>query len=258
MKEYALVTGATSGIGLELARCFAQDGIPLILTGRNAQKLQGLRTQLTMKHHVEVHTVVKDLSQESAAEELFEEIQSAGLFVKYLVNNAGVGTYGLFPNITLEKEQELVRLNIYALLTLSKLFLKDMVEHNTGRILNVASLAAFQPGPVMANYYASKAYVLSLSEALSVELAPTRISVSALCPGPVKTQFQETSGMKKTLAAQKLMMDAKTVADEGYRGMMKGKTVIIPGRLSKCLPYLVRVLPRALAARIPLLTQDEY
>ena len=250
-KQTVLITGASAGIGAELARVFAGHGHDLVLTARSADKLRRLAEELKNRHGISAQVVVHDLSDPNGPAELFRAIQHQKIQVDMLVNNAGFGTYGFFPRTDLEKELEMIRLNISALTHLTKLFLPGMLERRNGKIMNVASTAAFQPGPLMAVYYASKAYVLSFSEALAAELPGTGVSVTALCPGPTESDFQKSAGIEGKLPLFKLtMMSARKVAEIGYDGFMKKKRIVIPGFLNRLLPLGVRIGPRRLVAAI--------
>lgn len=228
-KQTALITGASGGIGYELAKLFAKDGHDLVLVARNADTLKVIADDFQSKHKATVHIVPLNLSNIESANELYYYLQRHHLRVDYLVNNAGSGSYGPFHELSLAETLEMVQLNITALTHLSHLFMKDMVARKFGGILNIASTAAFQPGPFMAVYYASKAYVLSLSEALAAETKRTGVNVSALCPGPAR------SGV---------MMDVEKVARIGYKGFLKGKAVIVPGFGNKALMKGIRFAPR--------------
>ncbi len=230
-KETVLVTGASGGIGLELARQFAKNGFDLVLAARSAGKLADIKKEFEKQYNVRVSVIVKDLIKPGAAGELFEETKKAGLSIDILVNNAGFGTYGPFAQSDLTKELEMIQLNISALTHLTRLVLPGMLEKKKGRILNVASTAAFQPGPLMAVYYATKAFVLSFTDAISAELEKTGIVVSSLCPGPTKSDFQKTAGLDLGMNIFRAagIMTSEAVAEVGYREFMKGKRVIIPG-----------------------------
>ena len=246
-KTTALITGASAGIGTAFAQVFAAHGHDLILTGRNADRLKTLAEELKKKHGISVHVIVKDLSDPLGPEELFLEIQNKNIPVEILVNNAGFGTYGLFSETSLAEELKLIRLNISALTELTKLFLPGMLKRGSGKIMQVASTAAFQPGPIMAVYYASKAYVLSLSEAIAAEISGTGVSVTALCPGPTESEFQKTAGIDKKIPLFKLtMLGSREVAEIGYAGLMKKKRIVIPGWMNRILPLGVRIAPRSL------------
>jgi uncharacterized protein len=244
-KKTALITGASGGIGYELARIFARDGYNLILVARNEQKLAQIADDFQQKHGIFVKIIVKDLSLATSPEEIYLELQKASIPVDVLVNNAGFATYGLFNEIDLTDELQMLQVNVVCLTHLSKLFLKEMVKQGSGKILNVASTAAFQPGPLMTVYYATKAYVLSFSEALSNELEGTGVTVTALCPGPTTSGFQQRAAMEDSnmVNGQKIM-DAQTVAEVGYRGFMANKTVVIPGMKNKILAATVKFVPR--------------
>ncbi len=252
----ALITGASSGIGYELAKLFAQDGYRLVLVARHRDHLLYVAGQLRETYDVSVTVLVKDLSITTAAAELVAELRQAGLPIDVLVNNAGFGAYGPFAQTSLTAEQEMMQLNMVSLVQLTKLLLPDMVSEAKGKILNVASTAAFQPGPLMAVYYATKAFVLSFSEALANELRGTGVSVTALCPGPTQSGFQQRSGMQRSRLMSGKIMDAETVAKIGYRGLMKNKTVVIPGLKNKLLALAVRFVPRNVVTRVVRVIQE--
>lgn len=256
--NYALITGASSGIGLELAKIFAAHGTPLVLTARREELLKALQTDIQNQYKVPVQIITKDLSRPGAAKELYIEIRDKGWEVSTLVNNAGFGLYGHFSETELSKELDMLQLNILALTELTKLFLGPMLQKKSGKILNLASTAAFQPGPVMACYYASKAYVLSFSEALSNELKGTGVSVSALCPGPTESEFQAKADINMNIGLFKAsgMMTSAAVAKAGYEGLMKGKRVIVPGLINKITPLGMRFFPRAFVTAIVRRLQD--
>jgi short-subunit dehydrogenase len=256
-KQTALITGASNGIGYELTKLFAADGYDLVLVARSEGKMQALAAELQAKHGVQVTVLAKDLSDTNAPSEVYAELQQRGLHVDILVNNAGYGTYGLFVNTDLDNELRMIRLNIEALTHLSKLFVRDMVKQGGGKILNVASTASFQPGPLMAVYYATKAYVLSFSEALANELQGTGVTVTALCPGPTESGFQAKAQMQNSKLVQRSIMDAKTVAVAGYRGLMQGRTVVIPGLQNRLMAMAVRFTPRKLVTKIVRHVQSE-
>lgn len=246
-----LITGASGGIGLEIAKLFAADKYNLILVARNVQKLEELSNELIGKYSIYVITISKDLSLLSAPKEIFDYISEKEITVDFLVNNAGYGGVGAFNETNLETELNMMQVNMNALIVLTKLFLPGMVKKKFGRIMNVASTAAFLPGPFMTIYYATKAFVLSFSEALSTELKNTGVTVTALCPGPTETRFQERSSIGKTklLKFQK-MHNAEFVALKGYRAMMKGKRIEIPGLSNKLLLPLLRFSPRILVLNV--------
>ncbi len=248
--RFALITGASSGIGYELAHVFAKNGWNLVLVARRLDRLLALSQQLSKSFGVSVFVIEKDLTKPQASEELFRETSSKNLVIDALVNNAGVATYGMFSRTELKAETDLLEINIGALTKLSKFYLRPMLERKKGWILNVASTAAFQPGPLMAVYYASKAYVLSFSEALANELEGTGVSVTALCPGATKTEFKDAAKMGDSKLFQKQVMSAERVAQEGYRGMMRRKTIVIPGVKNTIMASSVRWAPRWLVPRV--------
>lgn len=246
--QTALITGASTGIGYELARIFAEKGYDLVLVARNSQKLAQAQKDFEEKFKVSVSALPKDLSRTNAPEEIFRQLQQDRIPVHVLVNNAGFGVHGPFSDTVLADELEMIQVNLVTLTHLTKLFLKGMLAGGEGKILNVASTAAFQPGPLMAIYYATKAYVLSFSEALSEELRGTGVTVTCLCPGPTETEFLKRANVGHTiLTTGKLtgrLLDAKTVAEIGYKGLMKKKRVVIPGLMNQTFAFLARYAPR--------------
>ncbi|HEY3295164.1 MAG TPA: SDR family oxidoreductase [bacterium] len=252
-----LITGATSGIGYELAKLFARDHHDLVLVARNAEKLAQIVRDFEAHYGIRVRVMVRDLAAPSAAREIFEELQRDGLTVDTLVNNAGFGVFGLFAETDLQKNLDLLAVNLTSLTELTGLFLPPMLKAGRGRILNVASTAGFQPGPLMSVYYASKAYVVSFSEALAEEVKSGGVTVSCLCPGPTETQFQQHAGMERSKLFEHAMIDAATVAEVGYRGMRRGKTLIIPGFRNKLLVQVVRFTPRRLIPRVVRSMQEQ-
>ncbi|MGB7444804.1 MAG: SDR family oxidoreductase, partial [Coleofasciculaceae cyanobacterium] len=232
----ALITGASSGIGYELAKLFARDRYNLVLVARSEQKLVQLAEVFQDKFGIAVKVIAKDLSRPEAPEEIWAELKRESITVDVLINNAGFANYGFFAEIDTGSELKMMQLNMMALTHLSKLFLPDMLQQGYGKILNVASTAAFQPGPLMAVYYATKAYVLSLSESLANELQNSGVTVTALCPGPTESGFQARANMEESkLVSGQQIMDAQTVAQIGYRSLMSNKTVVIPGLKNKLL-----------------------
>jgi uncharacterized protein len=247
----ALITGASSGIGLELARVFARNNYDLVLVARNQRRLDQIAQELKPAR---VQVLAKDLSLPEAPHEVF----AAAPKTDVLVNNAGYTVFGKFVETSLADELNMMHVNMTALVVLSKLYLGGMVAAGSGKIMNVASTAAFQPGPLMAIYYATKAFVLSFSEAIANELKDTGVTVTALCPGPTATGFQERGKMEDSgLVKGKKIMDARTVAEIGYRGLMAGQTVVIPGFKNLALAFSVRFAPRALAAEIARRLQEK-
>jgi uncharacterized protein len=247
----ALITGASGGIGYELAKVFAKNGYNLVLVARSEKKLQEIAADFEKQFKVKATVVAKDLTLPNAAQEVYDAVQKAGIAVDALVNNAGFATYGKFAELDTAREMEMIQVNIAVLTQLTRLFLPAMVQRGFGRIMNLASTAAFQPGPYMAVYYASKAYVLSFSEALSSEVAGTGVLVSALCPGPTKSGFQERADMEESgLLKLVKMMDSETVAWQGYKAMEKGKTSFVPGFNNRLLAFSNRFMPRRTAANL--------
>ena len=256
MNKNVLITGASGGIGLELARIHARHGDNLILIARSQDKLMELKTEILKKHNMSVHIFAKDLAAENATSEIFNELESESVKIDYLINNAGFGHYGEFVNNHWEKEKQMIELNITALTHLTKLFLPGMIERGYGRIMNVASVAGFFPGPLMAVYYATKAFVLSFSEALNSELDKTGVSVTALCPGPTLSGFQEAASVKGVkLFEHKGLPTSAQVAEYGYKAMIKGKTVAIHGIQNLLMVTSVRFVPRNMVSRIVKMVQ---
>ena len=244
-RKVALITGASAGFGHELAKLFARDRHDLILVARREDRLREIADELSSAHGIEVTPLPCDLARPGAARGLHEQIAERGLEVEYLVNNAGFGTFGPFVETDPTSTMNLLNLNMGALTELTALLLPAMVERGSGRIMNVASLAAYPPGPLMATYYASKAYVLHFSEALAEELVETPVTVTALAPGPSPTEFQKAAGMESSnLIRSRGVMSAESIVEAGYRGMMSGKRVVIPGIRNKLLSYAIRIAPR--------------
>jgi len=250
-RQTALITGASGGIGLELARLFAAGGYDLVLVARSAGKLEELAGELR-KHGGAVRVLAQDLARPESPEEVFRELEAAGVAVDVLVNNAGFATYGPFAELDLGRELEELQLNVVTLTHLTKKLLPGMLARRRGGVLNVASTAGFQPGPLMAVYYATKAYVISFSEALAEELSGTGVAVSVLCPGPTATGFQQRAGMEasKLFSGVMQVADAAAVARAGYEGFRAGKRIVIPGLLNKVGVQSIRVSPRALVTRM--------
>ena len=247
----ALITGASSGIGYELAKIHAEKGGNLVLVARNKTKLDELKVELEKQFNVSVYTIGKDLSVVDAALEVFNETTEKGIQVDYLINNAGFGEYGMFSETSWEKEHQMINLNITALTQLSKLYLKDMLKRKSGKIMNVASTAAFVPGPTMAVYCATKPYVLSFSEALDNEVREFGVTVTALCPGATESGFMAAaSAENSSLFKGKKLPSSKEVAVFGYNSMLKGKPVAIHGFINQALAFFVRLMPRKLVVKV--------
>lgn len=248
--ETVLVTGASSGIGLELARLFAADGAELILVARRTELLNQLAEELHTNHGTTSTVISLDLSEPDAPQRLYDEVTAAQKQVDVLVNNAGFGQLGRFVDVPLERHLSMIQVNIAALTHLTYLFLPQMRERRQGAILNLGSTAAFQPGPNSAVYYATKAYVLSFSEALSTELRRSGVSVTCLCPGPTRTGFGEDSDMEKTLIFRVNSMSVASVARAGYRGVRRRRRLVMPGIMNNLLSAGVRISPRYLTLLI--------
>jgi len=250
MPDTALVTGASGGIGEELARLLAAGGANLVLVARGADRLTALAAELSRTHGVQVGVVAQDLSAPDATDVIAHELAARQLTVDILVNNAGFGVYGFFTTTPAEDEARMIQVNIAALTMLTKRLLPGMIERRRGRVLNVASTAAFQPGPLMAVYYASKAYVLSFSEALSNETSGTGVTVTCLCPGPTQTGFQDRARLRESRLFSTLSVaSAADVARAGYDGMMAGRAIVIPGVVNRIGVQALRVTPRAVVRR---------
>ncbi len=246
----ALITGASMGIGLELARLFAKGGTDLVLVSRNEEILNELGEEFRREKEIEVKVVSKDLSQANAAVEVYEELEGEGIVVDEVVNNAGFGSLGTVAKLESKVQLDMIQVNVSALTELTRLFLPSMLERKRGGILNVGSTAGFQAGPNMAVYYATKAYVLSFTEALAEEVRGTGIRVSCLAPGPTRTGFGERSGMENTRLFKMGMMSAGRVARAGYEGFRSGHLLIIPALKNKGGINLIRFLPRFLVRRL--------
>jgi|SRR5271165_885651 len=249
--QTALITGASGGIGYELAKLFARDRCDLVLVARSSEKLKQIAVELHGQFGVTVKTVTLDLAEAPAGKVLFEQMQREGVVVDVLVNNAGFGGFGEFAEMAEEEILGQIQLNIAALTHLSRLFLPPMLARRSGKIMNVASTAAFQPGPLMAVYYATKAYVLSFTEALANEVAGSGVVVSCFCPGATGTGFAKRAGTEDSRLFKKLRpMNVEVVARDGYRGLMAGRTVVISGMQNWLLAESVRFAPRKMVTAI--------
>ena len=246
----ALITGASGGIGYELAKLFARDKYNLVLVARNKEKLQQRAEELRKlgSPFVTVHWF--DLAELDTPDKLFQRTERANIQVDILINNAGYGVRGPFAKTNLDDELEMMQLNMIALAHLTKLYLPQMIRRGHGRIMQVASTAAFQPGPFMAVYYASKAFVLSFSEALHEELIGTGVTCTALCPGATETDFAKRAKTANTKLFLRGTMDAKSVAEEGYKGLMSGKPLVITGTRNKLITFSERFAPRSMVRKI--------
>lgn len=245
MKNVSLITGASSGIGKELALIHAEKGGNLVIVARDRKKLEELKKEIEDKYAVSVFLIVKDLSLPNAGKEIYLKVKEARIEIDYLINNAGFGGIGKFYEREWDKDLAMINLNIIALTELTRMFLPDFVKRNKGRILNTSSTASFFPGPLQAVYFATKAYVTSFSNALAEELHDTNVTVTALLPGSTKTEFGKISGMDKTMMFRKTA-SARSVAQEGYDAMMVGKLNVISGItfFQKILFLLIPFLPK--------------
>ena len=245
--KYALVTGASSGIGMDFAHILAENGCHLIIAARRIERLQKLKDTLQEKFGIKVEVISMDLSLPTAPQILYEEVKLKNIQVDVLINNAGVGIFGNFIDILLEQEINMLNLNILNLVSITKLFVKDMVSLNFGYVLNVASVAAYQPMAAYASYCASKSFVLSFTEALNYELKNTQVNITALSPGDTESDFFETAGQKKLSHTHKQgMMKSYPVAKAGIEAMLIGKPNVIPGWINTISAFFFRLLPRRL------------
>lgn len=257
----ALITGASSGIGYEIAKILAHKGYHLVLVANHEATLTRVAEELTKTYNITIRSVPKDLSSPSAAQELFDTLDQASIEIDILINNAGVGLYGSFLENDLNTELKMMQLNMLTLTSLTKLFVKKMLKKGKGKILNVASTVAFQSGPLMSVYYASKGYVLLFSEAIANELQGSGVTLSVLCPGPTRTEFQKRSKLGSSrLMSSKLFawmnMDAQKVAEIAYEGLIRNKTIIIPGFKNRLLVFSMKLLPRKLAVHLTRMIQE--
>lgn len=249
-QERALITGGSVGIGAALADVFAAHGHDLILVSRNRETLEARGRAVREQFGVDVVCIPEDLADPQGPRRLYDAVAARGLDVHYLVNNAGVGLYGKFAATDLDAELKMIQLNVTSVVELTKRFLPPMIARRSGRILNIASMAAFVPGPWMSVYYATKAFLLSFSQAIDYELKPNGITVTTLCPGPTESEFKVRAGSQRSRLFESFVMDAPRVARAGYDGMMKGKAVAIPGLRNKLIPLATRLTPRPLIATL--------
>jgi uncharacterized protein len=246
----ALITGGSTGIGAGLAEVFAGHGHDLILVARNRETLESRGAAIRDRFGVGVVCIPMDLAVADGPRRLSLEVADRRLDVHYLVNNAGIGLYGKFATTDLETELKMIQLNATSVVDLTKRFLAPMIERRSGRILNVASTAAFVPGPWMSVYYATKAFLLSFSEAINYELEPYGITVTTLCPGPTESEFKARAGSQRSRLFDSFVMDPLEVATAGYDTMMKGKPLVIPGLRNKLVPVAARLTPRTMIAAL--------
>jgi short-subunit dehydrogenase len=247
----ALITGASSGIGLELARLFAKNGFYLILVARSEERLEKLADELRYEYHVQVATFAKDLTHLNEIQSLFQIIEEENIFVDFLVNNAGFGDYGCFVESDWHKIHQMINLNMTSLTYMTHLFLQRMKKEGRGRIMNVASTAAFQPGPLMAVYFATKSYVLNFSEALFEELKEFNITVTTYCPGATATNFSnEANTNNSKLFKNRKLPTAANVAEYGFVAMMQGKRLAIYGFMNRLMVFGTRLTPRSIVLKM--------
>jgi len=248
--ETVLVTGASSGIGVELAKCFAADGCRMVLLARNTAALEALAGELRQVYKVEVLVITGDLSLPETPALVFQELQGRGVAVDVLVNNAGFGAIGTFAGLPRQRQLEMIQVNVAALTALTGLFLPGMIERRRGGVLNVGSVAGFLPGPGMAVYFATKAFVLSFSEALAEEVSGAGVTVTVLCPGPTESNFGNVARSQTTQRIKTGKMTAKTVAIQGHDAFRRGKLVAIPGWRNRFLVFLIWIIPRGLVRKM--------
>ena len=249
-KNTALITGASSGLGAEFAKLFAADGCDLVLIARRKERLERLAKELQAKHPIQVFVLAEDLSRPETPQRVFQDLNANEIEIETMVNCAGFGLVGTVVELSLQKQLDTVEINIATLTKLTRLFLPSMLERRSGAVLNVASTAAFQPGPNMAVYYATKAYVLSFTEALAFELRGTGVKVSCVCPGPTATEFGAASGTANSRLLRLAMLNPTKVARQAYRGLKKGKPLVVPGLRHKLARLVVPLLPRRVVQRI--------
>ena len=259
-QKTVLITGASNGFGMEFAKLFAIDGYNLVLVARSVDRLRELGYSLQDEHQLQQVCIVQsDLSRREAPQEIYDQLKQKGVHVDVLVNNAGVGVHGFFHETELDRELDLIQLNITSLVHLTKLFLKDMVARNEGKILNLASIVSFMPSPLMAVYAASKAFVLSFSEALQNEVKDKNITITALCPGASDTYFFKRADAENSRAANGPLSSPEDVARDGYAALMKGETRIVSGVLNKVQAGISNVLPdSALASTMRFQMEEKH
>ena len=248
--ETVLITGASSGIGLELARCFAAEGCRLILLARSAPALETLAAELRQQYRIEARVLVADLALPETPRRIFDALTREGVAVDVLVNNAGFGAHGKFTELPLHRQLDMVQVNVTALTQLTGLFLPGMIGRRRGGVMNIASVAAFQSGPRMAVYYATKAFVLSFSEAVAVETRGMGVTVTAVCPGPTRTNFGKAANYRSTRTPVRGAMTAQAVAVHGHRAFRRGRFVVISGLPNRLLTVIVRLSPRFVVRRV--------
>ena len=247
----ALITGASSGIGSALARQFAADGYDVVLVARSGAPLDALAVEISHAHGVRARVLPADLAEAGAPRRMFDDLEHAGIAIDVVVNNAGFGLRGRVAQLSVERQLQMIQLNATALTELTCLFISGMLERNTGGVLNVGSTAAFQPGPLMAVYYATKAYVVSFTEALAEEVSGSALRVSCLAPGPTATAFAGKADMTQSRLFKLAMpMQAAEVARIGYEGWKRGKVIVVPGLTNRFGVFMVRLAPRAMVRKL--------
>ena len=250
-EKYALITGASSGIGRDFTKILAKAGCHLVIVARRLERLQEQKEILEKQYGIQVEAISMDLNNPETPQKLYDELKEKKIEIEVLINNAGVGVYGNFIDIPWEQEKNMLTLDILNLVYMTKLFVKEMVERNSGYILNVASIGAFQPAPTYASYSAAKSFVLNFTEALNYELRHTHVNVTALSPGVTKTEFFQTAGQQNLTLFQKLtIMESYPVAEIGIKAMLKGKPGVIAGRMNAVSMFSYRFLPRRLTTMI--------
>lgn len=256
MRKTVLITGVSGGIGKELADRFAKGGHNIVLVARSEGKILDLAQEYQNKYGIQATVIAKDVAAPGVPEEIFNELKEKKIVVDYLINNAGFGLFGTFMETDMEQEINMIDINIKSLTVMTKLFLPDMIKRGHGGVMNVASLVGFFPGPMMSVYYATKAYVLSFTEALENEVSGTGVTVTALCPGLTSTGFVDRSGMGASKMVRGTIMEAGQVAEGGYRGFLRGKTLIMPGARNRFIAFMPRLLPRKIMTRMIRSSQD--
>ena len=246
----ALITGASSGIGHELTKLFAKNNYNLVLVANDKGRLEKLATELSQEFNISILAIPKDLTIETSPREIYDELTKKSIKIDILVNNAGFSVYGLFASTDLQRELQMIQLNIISLTALTKLFLPEMIAKASGKILNVGSTGSFAPGPLNAVYCATKAYVLSFSEALAEELKGTGITITTLCPGATKTEFAQRAKIEDIKLFKGNTMDPKKVAEIGYSALMREKTMVVAGCANKLTIFSLRFIPRSVTAKI--------
>ena len=244
----ALVTGASSGLGVDFATILAERGCNLVLVARREERLRKLAEDLAQRHGVQAHVIAMDLAPLGAASDLYNRVRALNLTVDVLINNAGFGVYGPFAAIPWEREREMLLLDIVALVHLTKLFVRDMLARNFGYVLQVSSIGAYQPSPTYATYSAAKSFVLSFGEALSYELRGTNVKMSVLSPGVTETEFLAVAGQRRTLYQRLSMMPSRPVAEIGIAAMLRGKPSKVAGLMNALTAWSLRFVPRRLQA----------